>query len=334
MIEIDAERGKCFFARGSDGAIVVFCRFEPSEGGEAVMKRDTERAGDVVVAGAGGAKSGRGVWHEGGAGTSRKHAQRFESGGYVGSFEAVVPVLSLRENFHQTLGFQALQVHAGGGGRDFSDHREFGAGAGAAVGEAVEHAGAGGFSDGGGDFRDGGIRMDGNIHSLMVDEVFLRGNWHITDMHSTSDPITRRDAMGVMLTAALAMGLGNASVRDTSRRTSVKITCFIRYQIDPFQREEFKKYAENWGRIIPRCGGHLLGYFLPYEGTNDVAWGLIGFDSLASYEAYRARLRSDPEARANFEMAQTKRIILREERNFVEVVDGTFELPSTLGGGK
>jgi len=114
----------------------------------------------------------------------------------------------------------------------------------------------------------------------------------------------------------------------------VKITCFIRYQIDPFQREEFKKYAENWGRIIPRCGGHLLGYFLPYEGTNDVAWGLIAFDSLASYEAYRARLRTDPEARANFEMAQSKRIILREERNFVEGVDGTFELPSTLGAGK
>ena len=114
----------------------------------------------------------------------------------------------------------------------------------------------------------------------------------------------------------------------------MKITCFIRYQIDPFQREEFKKYAENWGRIIPRCGGHLLGYFLPYEGTNDVAWGLIAFDSLASYEAYRARLRTDPEARANFEMAQSKRIILREERNFVEGVDGTFELPSTLGAGK
>jgi hypothetical protein len=110
------------------------------------------------------------------------------------------------------------------------------------------------------------------------------------------------------------------------------ITCFIRYQIDPFQREEFKKYAENWGRIIPRCGGHLVGYFLPHEGTNDVAWGLIASDSLASYEAYRARLKSDPEARENFAMAQTKRLILREERNFVEVVDGTLGLLSTLAG--
>jgi len=105
------------------------------------------------------------------------------------------------------------------------------------------------------------------------------------------------------------------------------ITCIIRYQIDPFQRDEFKTYAENWGRIIPRCGGHLVGYFLPHEGTNDVAWGLIGFDSLAAYETYRARLRSDSEALANFALAQSKRIILREERNFVQVVEGTFALP-------
>ena len=110
----------------------------------------------------------------------------------------------------------------------------------------------------------------------------------------------------------------------------MKITVFIRYQIDPFQREAFKQYAENWGRIIPRCGGHLVGYFLPYEGTNNIAWGLIAFDSLAAYEAYRARLKSDPEAIENFSMAQTKRFILSEERTFVEIVEGTFGLPSTL----
>ena len=104
----------------------------------------------------------------------------------------------------------------------------------------------------------------------------------------------------------------------------MKITCIIRYQIDPFQREGFQQYAENWARIIPRCGGHLVGYFLPYEGTNDVAWGLIAFDSLAAYEAYKARLKADPEARDNFKMAQTRRLILREERNFVEIVEPTF----------
>src|SRR4029450_5939698 len=101
------------------------------------------------------------------------------------------------------------------------------------------------------------------------------------------------------------------------------ITCIIRYQIDPFQRDKFKQYAGNWGRIIPRCGGQLIGYFLPHEGTNDIAWGLIGFDSLAAYEDYRSRLKTDPEGIENFKMAQTKRLILREERNFVEAVDGT-----------
>ena len=108
------------------------------------------------------------------------------------------------------------------------------------------------------------------------------------------------------------------------------ITCFIRYQIDPFQREAFKKYAETWGKIIPRCGGHLVGYFLPYEGTNDVGWGLIAFDSLAAYERYKARLKADPEALQNLAFAAEKRFILREERNFVEVVDGTFGVASTL----
>lgn len=110
----------------------------------------------------------------------------------------------------------------------------------------------------------------------------------------------------------------------------MSIVCVIRYQIDPFQRDAFRKYAENWGRVIPRCGGHLVGYFLPHEGTNDVAWGLIAFDSLASYEAYKARLKSDSEGRENFAAAQAKRFILREERNFVEIVDGTFGIPALL----
>jgi hypothetical protein len=102
------------------------------------------------------------------------------------------------------------------------------------------------------------------------------------------------------------------------------ITCFIRYQIDPFQRDAFRQYAEEWGRVIPRCGGDLVGYFLPHEGTNDIAWGLISFESLAAYEAYRARLKADPEGRANFAFAQERRLILREERNFVEGVEGTL----------
>ena len=98
------------------------------------------------------------------------------------------------------------------------------------------------------------------------------------------------------------------------------ITCFIRYELDPVQREAFREYAQAWGRIIPRLGGRLLGYWLPHEGTNYEAWGLVGFDSLAAYEDYRMRLKADPEARANFEFAQRQRFILREERTFCEDV--------------
>lgn len=106
------------------------------------------------------------------------------------------------------------------------------------------------------------------------------------------------------------------------------IVCVIRYEIDPFQRDAFKQYAEHWGRIIPRCGGHLVGYFLPWQGTNYVGWGLIALASLSAYEQYQARLRQDPDALKNFSFAREKRFILKEERNFVEVVDGTFELPA------
>lgn len=100
----------------------------------------------------------------------------------------------------------------------------------------------------------------------------------------------------------------------------MNVTCLIRYQIDPFQLEAFEEYARNWGTIIPRCGGNLVGYFMPSEGTNDVAYALIGFDSIASYERYRERLRADEEGRRNFAMAQSKRLILREERTFVRFV--------------
>ena len=101
------------------------------------------------------------------------------------------------------------------------------------------------------------------------------------------------------------------------------ITCFIRYRIDPLQRDAFERYAQAWARIIPRCGGELVGYFLPHEGSNDIAWGLIGFDDLASYERYRRALMNDDEGRANFERARAERFVLREERTWLEDVPTT-----------
>ena len=104
----------------------------------------------------------------------------------------------------------------------------------------------------------------------------------------------------------------------------MSVTCFIRYEIDPFQREAFAEYADRWARIIPRCGGDLMGYFLPWEGTSNIAWALVSFESLAAYEIYRGRLRDDPDGRANLAMAQSRRFILREERTFLEPVRSTL----------
>ena len=137
---------------------------------------------------------------------------------------------------------------------------------------------------------------------------------------------TRRDAMKT-LAAGVMLALGGQAVGQpgapAKQGSHMSIACFIRYQIDPFQREAFQKYAQTWRTIIPRCGGRLIGYFLPLEGTNDIGWGLIAFDSLAAYETYRARLRQDADARANFAYSQSKRFVLREERTFLEVVDAS-----------
>jgi hypothetical protein len=150
----------------------------------------------------------------------------------------------------------------------------------------------------------------------------------------TGDQISRRTVLGGICATLVGPVEGFAISAALERGNHMPITCFIRYQIDPFQRDAFKQYAENWGRIIPRCGGDLVGYFLPSEGTNDIAWGLISFPSLAAYEAYRARLRKDAEAMENFGTAQRLRFILREERAFLEGVEGTLHQPPVGNGSQ
>jgi hypothetical protein len=100
----------------------------------------------------------------------------------------------------------------------------------------------------------------------------------------------------------------------------MSITVFIRYQINPFKRELFEQYAKRWLSIIPKCGGAVLGYWMPHEGTNNIAFGLLCFESLAAYEAYRARLRTDAEGAANFAFAEEHQFILTEERTFLRQV--------------
>lgn len=100
----------------------------------------------------------------------------------------------------------------------------------------------------------------------------------------------------------------------------VMITCFIRYVIDPFKASEFEKYAKQWLTTIPECGGDLIGYFMPHEGTNNIAYALVSFANLAEYEAYRAGLKTNSDAVANFEFARREQFILSEERSFLRKV--------------
>ena len=99
------------------------------------------------------------------------------------------------------------------------------------------------------------------------------------------------------------------------------VTVLIRYQLDPFKRDAFEAYAKRWVDIIARCGGDLVGYWMPHEGTNNIAVALISFESLAAYEAYRARLRADEEGMENFQFAEQERFILAEERTFLRRVE-------------
>jgi NIPSNAP len=98
------------------------------------------------------------------------------------------------------------------------------------------------------------------------------------------------------------------------------VTVFIRYQIDPFKRALFEQYARRWLTIIPQAGGDLVGYWMPHECTNNIAFALISFESLAAYESYRARLRSDSDGAANFGFAEEHKFILAEERTFLRKV--------------
>lgn len=97
------------------------------------------------------------------------------------------------------------------------------------------------------------------------------------------------------------------------------ITCFIRYELDPYKMSAFDEYARNWGQAIPRCGADLIGYFAPHEGSATTAYGVYTVDSLAAYEQYRARLREDPLGRENYAFSQRERFIKREDRLFLRL---------------
>lgn len=100
------------------------------------------------------------------------------------------------------------------------------------------------------------------------------------------------------------------------------ITCFIRYQIDPFKKDAFEHYARQWGQAIPRCGADLLGYFAPHEGSTSTAYGVYTLPSLAAYETYKTRLAEDPIGRENYAFAKREQFLRREDRIFLKLASG------------
>jgi hypothetical protein len=133
---------------------------------------------------------------------------------------------------------------------------------------------------------------------------------------ATSGAFMLRDARS----ALLRMRNGRSARSEGKQERSMSITVFIRYQIDPYKRAQFEEYSRRWMAVIPKCGGDLIGYFMPHEGTNNIAFALISFESLAAYEAYRARLRADAEGVATFRFAEENKFILTEERTFLRKV--------------
>jgi len=138
-----------------------------------------------------------------------------------------------------------------------------------------------------------------------------------------ADKFRRRvtlSALRLPLLALLARPIASVAKSQQIGERSMNVVCHIRYEIDPYKRDLFHRYAQTWLTVIPANGGTLLGYFMPSEGTNYVAHAMIGFDSLAAYEVYRQKLLLDPAGLANFEFAQREKFILREEREWLEPV--------------
>lgn len=105
------------------------------------------------------------------------------------------------------------------------------------------------------------------------------------------------------------------------------LTCIIRYHIDPTKKEQFTRYARNWGEAIPRCGADLIGYYAPHEGSSTLAYGIYNIPSLAAYETYRTRLASDPLGKENYQFAQKEKFLLREDRTFLTLASAPHGVP-------
>ena len=101
------------------------------------------------------------------------------------------------------------------------------------------------------------------------------------------------------------------------------ITVCIRYTLNMNKLADFEQYARNWTESIPRCGGVLMGYFLPTKiaGATNIAYALIDFADLSAYQRYREALMSDESAKQNFAFAERSGCIQIEERSILQRVE-------------
>jgi len=100
------------------------------------------------------------------------------------------------------------------------------------------------------------------------------------------------------------------------------ITCYVNYIIDPYKLEEFEIYAKKWIPLVNKFGGIHHGYFLPHEGSNNVALTLFSFPSLADYEKYRTESMKDVECVEAYSYAEKTRCIISYERSFMKPIFG------------
>jgi hypothetical protein len=236
---------------------------EPSQCHEAVVKRYSEAPSDVIVTGSRGTQAIGRRGYKPLVSTARQDGEPFQHTGDVGSAQTVIPVLPLTDNLNQTVQPQAVQVRARRRWTHVRDDGKLGARSRVIVYEAIEHSRSRRFANGSCDARRPAVYLPFDVHIVIVNEVSLSDKAYSpkipwTDLAGAL--IDRRDFVKAVAAAACSIPIGNDPVEWRNGRTSM-IVCVIRYQIDLFRRDGFRKYAENWGRIIPRCGGYLVGYF-------------------------------------------------------------------------
>jgi len=49
--------------------------------------------------------------------------------------------------------------------------------------------------------------------------------------------------------------------------------------------DDFRIYAENWGEIIPKCGGQLIGYFNLAAELQSLVEEIDGFISIERFQS-------------------------------------------------